>query len=325
MANMLMEKRARENGLLLNGGFLYGIKNGYHICSQYQNAGYVRMFGLRFSLINLTELDKEKINQFVKQNKKTLKLASVEFKSNIVVINLKEFPTRKNVLANALEGIISFFAENSFVSGCSLSQSTEDIKFVKYKGQIAAFSQQVVDNLKSTDKNSDEDNEDKSYVPGIVGASIGGIIGMVPWVLIAILGYISSVSGLAMGWLVKTGYEKANGRKGGMQITILILIIILFTYLGIMASQAWFVLKSIMEEGYLVSEIRIWEIFKYVVVLPFTAEGVGYGLWGDILMGYFFAVLGSFSFLKNAHASREFSAGDQINVNIQQPLEGALI
>ena len=92
-----------------------------------------------------------------------------------------------------------------------------------------------------------------------------------------------------------------------------------------MASQAWFVLKSIMEEGYLVSEIRIWEIFKYVVVLPFTAEGVGYGLWGDILMGYFFAVLGSFSFLKNAHASREFSAGDQINVNIQQPLEGALI
>ena len=174
---MLMEKRARENGLLLNGGFLYGIKNGYHICSQYQNAGYVRMFGLRFSLINLTELDKEKINQFVKQNKKTLKLASVEFKSNIVVINLKEFPTRKNVLANALEGIISFFAENSFVSGCSLSQSTEDIKFVKYKGQIAAFSQQVVDNLKSTDKNSDEDNEDKSYVPGIVGASIGGIIG----------------------------------------------------------------------------------------------------------------------------------------------------
>ena len=322
MANVFMEKVARENGLLTNGKFLYGIKNGYHISSQYQSAGYVQMFGLRFSLINLTESDKEEIKQFVRQNKKELKLASAEFKANVVIINLKEFPTCKDVLANALHGIITFFTENAFVSGCSLSQSAEDIKFVKYKGQIMAVSQQVIEDLQKNDRNSNEDNENKSYIPGVVGASIGGIIGMIPWIVISMLGYISSISGLAMGWLVKTGYEKANGKKGGAQMMILILAIIIFTYLGMMISQALFVIKDLTEQGYMAADIRIWELIKWVIVLPFTAEGIGYGIWGELLFGYFFTAIGSVPFLKRAHASSEFSAGSQMNLNLQQPIEG---
>ncbi|MBN2879787.1 MAG: hypothetical protein JXN65_09180 [Clostridia bacterium] len=323
MAMTIMEKLARENELLLIRNQLYGIKEGYHICSQYKDEGYVKAYGLRFSLLNLSVDDKEKIKQFVKQNKKELKLRGVTFKDNVVTIFLKVFPTRKDGLSNILNGIIAFFTENSFVSGCSLSQSNENIMFVDYKGQVMALSSQVVENLKLNDESSEVSNEDKSYFPGIVGAGIGGIIGMIPWILFAMVGYISSISGLAMGWLVKTGYEKAKGKKGGMQMGILIIVIILFTYLGIMASQMWFLLQSLMDQGYSLSQISIWELFKYVVVLPFTSEGMGYGLWGEILMGFFFAALGSVSFLRRAHESRAFSAGSQVNTNIQQPIQGA--
>lgn len=320
MAAKKLTKFAQENNMHVKGDYVYGVYKGYHITMNQILVQYIPMTDIYVSIANFDEAQKDTIKDFIKSNRKALSVALVKFKNGELVIRAAAAGDKKQRLLNTLDALTEFLQENSILSGCRTSGETQDLQFVFYKGMVTPVSQDLAAKYAEESQQLAEDNEYKGYLSGTIGAVIGGIIGVIPWVVIGLLGYISSLSGVAMGWLVKTGYSKARGKLGGAQLAILIITVIVFTYFGIMASQTLFLVQLFMEEGYALSDLYLIEIFKYVVVLPFTSEpGVG-EIWGSIAQGYLFAALGSFVFFSKARDQKEFTAVDKIDVNIEQPV-----
>ena len=52
----------------------------------------------------------------------------------------------------------------------------------------------------------------KGTLAGVLGAFLGGAIGMIPWLLLSLLGYVAAVGGLAMAFAAYYGYKLLCGR-----------------------------------------------------------------------------------------------------------------
>ncbi len=118
---------------------------------------------------------------------------------------------------------------------------------------------------------------------GIVGAILFGLIACVVWVLIGMLGYISYIGGLLMGFCTVTGY-RLLGKKFDIYGIICCIIVIL---LAVLASNMFIVTMSMfMQEGG--AEV---------------AQLLGYGGFGDVFFNFF-------EFIGRADQLLEFGGAD---------------
>ncbi|MEX1378009.1 MAG: hypothetical protein AB1Z23_11140 [Eubacteriales bacterium] len=319
MADVRFEKLAKENKMLYSQDSIYGIKSRYHVCTNYKNDGIKETFSIRFSLINLTDEDRQKIVDYVNEKRDTLKLSSVDFNQNLVTIAFGVVPTKNNMFANALQDITLFFARNGFVSGCSVSQTDKNIKFIPYRGQVIALAPEVYNKINKEDMAVLIKNDQGGYLSGAIGAVIGGVAGIIPWVLFGSLGRITTLSGFLMSILAKFGYDKANGRQGQKQFSIIIIVTIIFTYIGIIASETFKVVRDLMAQGYQLAQISVSKAFSLMAAFPFTAEGVGSGIWRIILLSYLFTAAGSAIFLYKVHQGLGEETGDTLIYSVPQP------
>jgi len=74
-----------------------------------------------------------------------------------------------------------------------------------------------------------------------------------------------------------------------------------------------------MEEGYEISDLRIFEIFKFLVTLPFISQPGSSDMIGEILQGYIFAGLGSIAMFSKLKKKIEYSTDGEIDTNLIQP------
>lgn len=321
MAARKLVNFANENNMFEKGNYVYGIFEGYHISMQHITIQYGAMTDIHFTIANMQDDDKDKLKSFIKTNRKSLMANQAQYKNGQIIIRTAASAGNKKFrLIDALNAFTEFFSDNSLVSGCSETQETENVQFVYYNGYMKVIAPNDVAKYQELGEKMAMENEDRGYLRGALGASIGGIIGMIPWVVFAMIGYVSSISGLVMGLLIKTGYKTAKGKRGGAQLTILILCLVVFTYLGIIAAESYFLVQYFVQDGYALSDIKLFELFKYVAVLPFTSEPGSVELWGSLMQGFLFAGIGSVYFFIKANGNNEFSAKDQIDVNVQQPV-----
>lgn len=89
---------------------------------------------------------------------------------------------------------------------------------------------------------ADEAEEKKttgSVASGILGAGLGALIGLIPWVIVYALGYMASVLGLLIGVCAKKGYDLAHGKqtkaKGIVILICVVLAVIVAELVGIVA------------------------------------------------------------------------------------------
>jgi len=320
MISIKLKSYAKEHGLLTNRDIVYGVIEGYHVSiDQASNEGHVCTL-INFYIVNLDDTMKAQIDNFVQVHKDEYKIFGVTYSSNMVSFATRQiaYVTKIN-LDDKVRGILNLFKENLFISGCAYTNETNNIEFVYANRMIIPASESIILKFVEKSKNQNPNNQDKGYITGTIGALIGGIIGIIPWVVFAMLGYISAISGLAMGWLIKTGYDKGKGKTGGLQFPILVTILVIATYLGIMASQSYFVIQMFMEEGYEISDLRIFEIFKFLATLPFTSQPGSSDMIGEILQGYLFAGLGSIAMFSKLKKKIEYSTDGGIDTNLIQP------
>ena len=95
-----------------------------------------------------------------------------------------------------------------------------------------------------------QSNSGKNYWMGLLGAALGTLVGLIPWVIIARMGYFASIFGLLIGVCAKKGYELCRGKLGRPKLVILVVCAVV----GILFAEY----------------IDIW--------LQVSAELVGYGL-----------------------------------------------
>ncbi len=133
---------------------------------------------------------------------------------------------------------------------------------------------------------------------GILGAAAAAILGAIPWAVVFAMGYMASLVGILIGFMVSRGYDLTHGRQGRVKIVIVLLFVLLSVALGQVAGGSY-QLSEYYDE--VQSELKSYEEMMYTkteaLVFYWTED-----LWaspqamqeelGNFGTGVFFALLG---------------------------------
>ncbi len=303
----------RTNGIFFNvimvdtgNAALYGA-----VGSRMVNDGQSTMPTVRAYVKHENGIDLNAINAFLLQKKwKGLKVYNAQADETAVWMHINNAWTLK---AENVETLLNEFSawlvQNGYYSGCSFCPATEELGYTEQGGRVMEACDECHQRLAGiVEEFKAERDTAGSYVKGALGAAVGGLIGIIPWVLIGMLGYVAALSGLIMSWLSYKGYQLAHGKRGKGMVWVLVVVLIVFTYIGVMASTYVSIVNQAKDAGYELVDNAFW----IVLTLPFTPnEDVGV-IWGQLAMGWIFAGLGSFGLIRRAN--REGS-GKDIAVN----------
>ena len=126
--------------------------------------------------------------------------------------------------------------------------------------------------------------------------SLAACWGVIPWILVGILGYVAAICGFLMAFLSYKGYLLLKGKRGRGMIIILVLVLLVMTYVAVITSGTVSAYRALLAQGY---DVIVFELFKVMIMAPFLPTAFETGpLWGEIAMGWLFTGLGSFFFLR---------------------------
>ncbi len=240
-------------------------------------------------------IDLNGINAFLRSRKwKGLKVYDAQADQASVWMNINNaWMVKAEDVEALLQEFSAFLTQSGYTSGCGFCTATEGLGYTEQDGRIMEVCDACHERLQGAVEEIKAQRETTgSYGKGLIGAVLGGIVGIVPWVLIGMLGYVAAISGLIMAWLSYKGYQLLGGKKGRGMVWILIIVLIVFTYVGVMAS----LFATVASQGYEMVDNAL----LIILALPFT-PGEDMGLvWGQLALGWLFAGLGSFGLLRRA-------------------------
>ena len=195
--------------------------------------------------------------------------------------------------------VVGWLAANGMASCCE-SCGAPDAALFDMGGKLHAICPRCLEQM------SQAARAEQKAVPGNLPAGIAGAIlfslaGVALWVLVNRLGYIAAICGLVLMVCAFKGYEKFSGKLDTPGIIICIIVAVC---MGLVSQ-------------YVCIGLDIYEVFgEYGVGLLDCMRAVPGFLFDpelnllsdylpDLLMGYAFMVLGSFSFVRNALAAQK--------------------
>ena len=142
------------------------------------------------------------------------------------------------------------------------------------------------------------EEDDGSYVQGLIGALGGAALGAVVWAFVLLGGYVASLVGLLIGWLAEKGYNLLHGKQGKGKVAILILAIVFGVLLGTLGADVIY-LAQMIGNGELI-DVTYGDIPGMILgTLIYDAEYRG-AILSNSAMGLLFAGLGVFALLRKA-------------------------
>lgn len=287
------ERFTQQTAYMRHGNTLYGRTNGIFFNVQYASlsiAATVRAYVKRDSGIDLFG-----INGFLKENKKKYHAADAQTDGRSVWMTLNSSTVLKAETATEfLTEFSSYLVSNGYSSSCNLCMNIENLGYTEQDGQVMEVCEACHEKLQGAVEEIRTQRETTgSYAKGAVGAVLGGIVGIVPWVLIGMLGYVAAISGLIMAWLSYKGYQLLGGKRSRGMIWVLVIVLIVFTYVGVIGS---IFVQIVNANGYALTL----ESFIGFVSISFTQNEFTGMIWGQLALGWLFAGLGSFSLLRRA-------------------------
>ncbi len=222
----------------------------------------------------------------------------IEFRSNLKAMKrLGEF----------FESVTSRVAALGIASGKVCSHCHKAIEYgevpVKIKGDIFPMHDSCADEAERQAAWTPEPK--KGSLPmGILGAALAAVIGAIPWAAMLAMGYITSIVGILIGFLVSKGYDLLHGRQGRVKIAVVLFFVVLSVALGQVAGDSYYASKYYDEAK---AGLKSYETMMYTkpeaLVIYWTED-----LWtspeavratfGNFGMGVFFALLGSFGMFR---------------------------
>ncbi|HPJ03330.1 MAG TPA: hypothetical protein PKU80_10860 [Candidatus Limiplasma sp.] len=157
----------------------------------------------------------------------------------------------------------------------------------------------------AVERESDSQPETKngSLIAGVAGALLAAIVASIPWAVILAAGYMASIVGLLIGFVVSKGYDLLHGRQGRAKIIIVILCVLLSVALGQLLGTSYSIAQAydetqagLKENEYMImtkSEFILWS-WPNLIWTDADARGEVLKNFG---VGVFFALLGCYSML----------------------------
>lgn len=286
----------RTNGIFFNvimvdtgNAALYGA-----LGSRMVNDGQSAMPVVRAYVKREGGIDLNGINAFLRRKWKGLKVYDAQADETAVWMHINNaWMLKAENVETLLRELSAYLAENGYYSGCSFCTATEGLGYTEQNGRVMEACDECHQRLSGiVEEFKAERDTTGSYAKGALGAAVGGLIGIIPWVLIGMLGYVAAISGLIMAWLSYKGYQLAHGRRGKGMVWVLIVVLFVFTYVGVMVSS---LVSYAVQMGYELTG----EAFLLMLTLPFSPDGAVF--WGQIALGWLFAGLGSFGLIRRAN------------------------
>jgi hypothetical protein len=247
---------------------------------------------------------------FLAENKKKYKAAEPVSDGQSITITLQSSTVLKaEKAAEFIQEFSQFLSANGYRSECAFCSGNENLGYTVQDGRVMEACPACHEKFENIVTELKEEREQTgSYLRGAIGAVVGGIIGIIPWALIGLLGYIAAISGAIMAFLTYKGYLLFKGKRGRGMLFIVIAVLIVFTYAAVIVNQTITDYQYLTGLGYY--DIPVFELFGMELAAPFYPEDAGY-LWAQIGLGWLFAGLGSFLYLRNI---RKESLGKDIEV-----------
>lgn len=138
-----------------------------------------------------------------------------------------------------------------------------------------------------------------NFIPGLVGAFLGSLIGVALWVGIYHLGYIAGIAGAVMIVCSFAGYEKLGK---GLDVKGIITCVVMSILMLYVAGRISVSLELYLElKDYLGG--TFFDYYRGMFDLLASVDEVG-SFWGDLGMGYFLFVIVSVSYVVRALKSK---------------------
>ncbi len=202
---------------------------------------------------------------------------------------LNKVPGMVNPVA---EEVVNKLIQGGYATGCwSCGTAAETVEHYVVNGSSYFLCPQCANEFERTLKNRQtEVKAQKSRaVSGLVGAFLGGLIGVILWIGIYRLGYIAGIAGLVTVICAMKGYELLGGcldKKGVLLSTVMSLALI---YLANHISWSWAIYDVFVENN---MGWTFGEIFGQLHYILEQLEASG-SFWGDMAMGVFLSIVAS--------------------------------
>ena len=292
---------------------------------KHKNVAYGRAHSIFFSLefdnghfgVNVTAfvsrpdgIAKDDVGKYILDEGKPYKARLSRIEGNAITIafisNVKRIPIEQ--IWTFVNAFAAYLEQNGYTSSCTLCGCEDDLFCVYRNGAVKEVCENCFESLGvASTQIKQQRSTTGSYVSGAIGAILGGIIGIIPWVLLGLLGYISALSGIVMAILSFKGYQLLKGKQSKGMLFIIIGVLLVFTYFGVIASEVALAYEDFSYFGF-----GVFEAMGFVTAFSFLADfSESAPLWGNIALGLLFAGAGSFGYLRKI---KKQSTGEDLEV-----------
>ena len=288
-----LRKYAQSQGLTVSNGVAYGLLRGY--CTTLSDGANIKSMVIvtRFPDGNVRSNFQAKMDMMRKELGKDYRVQNlIVSEDRITVIFGDTIGTMKRI-----EAFIPWFLLQLEEAGASKADICSECGMQLVDGRwklVAGTAIYVHESCgqklrEELQVEVEEQRKEGSYLTGAVGALLGAAVGSVAWALVMLLGYISSLLGLLIGFFAEGGYRILRGKKGPLKIVILLLAVVIGVALGHIACLVVSVFREFKEYGYILSAKEVCEVI--VEAMQYDPE-VRASVIKDMAMGLFFAALG---------------------------------
>ncbi len=323
------QQLAQMIGFGLYGETAYGRMNGIFFNASINNQN--GMCTIRAYVKRANGVDTAGAEMFLAENRNKYKNAKASYDGkslNVIILNYLKLNVQ--TVAEFLSDFSQFLKNAGYFSACAFCDKAEGLGYTVQEDRVMEACPECHEKLAGIfSEMKQERTQAGSYLRGAAGAVLGGIIGIIPWVLLGMVNIIAGISGLIMAFLSYKLYILFKGKRGPGMLVIVILVLIVFTYLGVMISGGVGVIREIGKEGIEINNVKfitdmIAAPFSKGIEIQYTSpitttyyiKGEDWAdmirpIWRDIVLGYFFVALASFVYIAKI---RKESSGKDLEV-----------
>ncbi len=295
-----IKKLAKENDLKISSGVAYG--NLYGFASTFSEGnGYKR-------LVIVTTLPYPDWERWLKAELDNTNIER-EYRVKSISFNVKTIDIEFRDAAGTMKRINAFIEwfypllKQAYATKCKIcaecGQPIEKGTWKLINGVAYPLHKDCAVQLQNTfiEEHQAELSEQKgSYLMGFIGAILGAAIGAALWAGVYYMGYMASIVGFVIGILAERGYNLFKGKKGGLKVAILIVLVIAGVVVGTLAGE-WLTLYTMMQEGELIGYTAK-DLLPLLIEIIEVEEEATAAVLKNIGTGVLFAALGVFALIR---------------------------
>ncbi len=297
-----IKKIAQQKGWDFQKNYMYGQEENYLITVRqvidYLN-GRNNCKMVYIPLSNITEEQVNKTLDYLKENKKDLKVREYHIVQSVLVFKLAETLKGYSVeqFNTLISSLVNFFKSNEIatIPTCVYCQDGNVNTIMKIDKIAYHAHQECITRAQSDLVQSKENFETmkKHYGRGMVGAILGALIGAIPWVLLEIYWGFAAVLALIIGYAAFYGYKKFGGVVTKATKWLILIAILIAVVVSNIVTVTYIIISS---DALLI-------IDNYII--SYTDPEIAPIVLSDLFIGILFVLLGFISIYRKIK-SEEF-------------------